>query len=382
MRAILRAGTAFASLHPALAATVLARCYNVKKFQSPYFLLPKSAKSIYNRRVKIKFVLSTALLSASLSVFASFELMLLPGADGRTYRYDPVNNISLGSYRTGSSNITNIAASTAGLAYGTTSSGSGYYVNEYSTGNALPLLSGPNQPLSTDLLGNTLYILDSFGALRRRDLLTSTTVTTALGAGVTWRTGTVLGGRYYAAGVNGTNNIVLQNVNLTTNAVSSVITTSLVASGVTGLGKMAAFRNNNWAAAQGMFVYLTSGGGFNTFRFDINADGSVPTGTPTTGSLLNFGTANFIPATMASHDGFKVVGQDSTVLTNYRINHYAFSSGILAGQSDTFAATGGTRTGYALFQPALIVAPEPGTMIALGLGLAGIMRRRSRKPSA
>jgi hypothetical protein len=337
--------------------------------------------------MRSKFVLCAALIIAAVPVLASFELMLLPGADGRNYRYDPVNNISLGSYRSGTTVITNIAASTAGLAYGSSSSGSAYFVHEYSTGNALPLLNGPNQPLSTDISGNTLYALTGFGTLQRYDLTTGSISTISFsnfvgGAGVTWRTGTVFGGRYYAAGVNGTGNIVLQNINLTTNAVSTAITTTLTAGGINRLGKMAAFRNTSFASADGMFVYQTSGTGFNTFRFDINADGSVPTGTPTTTALLNFGTANFIPATMASHDGFKVVGQDSAVLTNYRINHYSFTTGILTPQTDTFAATGGTRTGYELFQPALIVAPEPGTMIALGLGLAGIMRRRTRKPSA
>ena len=332
--------------------------------------------------MRSKFVLCAALIIAAVPVLASFELMLLPGADGRNYRYDPVNNISLGSYRTGVTAITNIAASTAGLAYGSSSSGSAYFVHEYSTGNALQLLSGPNQPLSTDISGNTLYALTGFGTLQRYDLTTGGTITTtSLGSGVTWRTGTVFGGRYYAAGVNGTGNIVLQNINLTTNAVSTVITTTLPAAGLTRLGKMAAFRNTSYASGEGMFVYQTSGGGFNTLRFDINTDGSFGTGTITE-TLTNFGTANFIPATMASHDGFKVVGQDSAVLTNYRINHYSFTTGILTPQTDTFAATGGTRTGYALFQPALIVAPEPGTMIALGLGLAGIMRRRTRKPSA
>jgi hypothetical protein len=332
--------------------------------------------------MRSKFVLCAALIIAAVPVLASFELMLLPGADGRNYRYDPVNNISLGSYRTGVTAITNIAASTAGLSYGSISTGSAYFVHEYSTGNALQLLNGPLQPLSTDISGNTLYALTAFGMLQRYDLTTGGIASTTLASGVTWRTGTVLGNRYYAAGVNGTGNIVLQNINLTTNAVSTAITTTLPVAGLTRLGKMAAFRNTSFASGEGMFVYQTSGGGFNTLRFDINADGSVPTGTPTTSALLNFATTNFIPATMASHDGFKVVGQDSAVLTNYRINHYSFTTGILTPQTDTFAATGGTRTGYELFQPALIVAPEPGTMIALGLGLAGIMRRRTRKPSA
>ena len=332
--------------------------------------------------MRSKFVLCAALVIAAVPVLASFELMLLPGADGRIYRYDPVNNISLGSYRSGSTAITNIAASTAGLSYGSVSLGSAYYVHEYSTGNASQLLSGPNQPLTTDISGSTLYALTTIGSLVRFDLTTGgTTTTTPLGSGVVWRTGTVLGGRYYAAGVNGSGNIVLQNINLTTNVVSTAITTTLPAAGSNRLGKMAAFRNTSYASGEGMFVYQTSGGGFNTLRFNINTDGSFGSSVFQS-TLTNFGTANFIPATMASHDGFKVVGQDSAVLTNYRINHYSFTTGILTPQTDTFAATGGTRTGYELFQPALIVAPEPGTMIALGLGLAGIMRRRTRKPSA
>jgi len=63
------------------------------------------------------------------------------------------------------------------------------------------------------------------------------------------------------------------------------------------------------------------------------------------------------------------------------LTNFAFHTGLLTGPTQTFAASGGFQPGFAPYQGAILVAPEPGTMIGLGLGLAAILKRR-RKNSA
>ena len=321
-------------------------------------------------------------LGAAASVLASFDLMLLPGSDGRIYRYDPVNRIQLGSFSS-SLSTSYIAADNSGTAFSGSSGGSQFRSYNYSNGELNGFISGVTGVRSLNLLGGFLYLQTST-QVRKYNATTGAFVgTVALNANSTWKTAALSSGYLIAVGTDASNVITMQSINLSTFALSSNVTTSVTTTATTDLGKAAVAINGISGSQRLAFSYLS--GGLPSFaQISLGSTGDLVTSSMNTFSISGAGQFNatsVMPAAVAGHSGLFIVGADfSSPTTTMRIDQYDMATGLLFNNSTTITAPGGTfGASGGFWHPANVVAPEPSTMLMSGVGgLAFLLRRRKR----
>lgn len=308
---------------------------------------------------------------------ASYDLMLLPGTDGRIYRHDPVNNVTLGSYYGDSTRYT-VAADTNGLSYLTAESGSGCFVHSYSTGESRGMMSTNTNTRALELIGGALFTV-STTHIRKYDITTGAFLSlSSLATGVDWLSGCSFGTTVHAIGMNTTTKaLCVQSLDITTGTLGTLLTTTTIATG-TQIGKAAAAQNTFTSAQQMVFSYL-SAGTVSYGRMSLTATGQLSSSTVTTSPLAGYVTTNVMPAAVTAHGGWFFYGQDATTSTLSRIRRFNLFNQSLAGEEYTINTPGGTFAPRPnnTFQIANIVAPEPSSLLALGLG--GLVMRRRRK---
>lgn len=307
---------------------------------------------------------------------ASFEMMLLPGADGRIYRYDPVNNVNLGSYR-GAAGVTMVAANLGGKAYGTHYTNAIAYGHEYSTGIAIGSAStGIFNSTASELVGDTLFVMGT-GEVRKFNTLTGAQVAAvSLASGVSFRTMTRYANRLIFMGLNGSNQLTYQTMDMDAMVGSATVTSTATVLAGSTIGKATALRNSTSNTTLALFTYQESATVMRMGRFSLNLDGTIVSGATSAQAINSFSGTNLMPALMAGHNTVYIYGQDATVATDARLTSYDLHISLTPSLNSTFAAGGGFRSGLHGYQGAILVAPEPGTMIGLGLGLAAILKRR------
>jgi hypothetical protein len=320
------------------------------------------------------------LVGTVVAAHASFEMMLLPGADGRIYRYDPINNITLGSYRTLSS-MTMVTADLNGIAFSSHTGGFGFLSHDYSTGVPTGSLFGLTASIASQLVNGSLYVMTTTEVWKFNATTGALQGTYGSGGATTFRTMANFANRMIVIGTNAGGQITYQTFDMTTLASSGTTTLATTVFAGSTMGKAAALRNERTNANLAAYTYRDSSGNLTVGRFAINNDGTIPMSTTYTTALSGYSVTNFMPALMAGHNTVYAYGQDVTVGTDARIVTYELNTSLLANTSWTFAAGGGFRSFAHPYQGAILVAPEPGTMIGLGLGLAAILKRR-RKSSA
>jgi len=94
----------------------------------------------------------------SSAALASFDLMLIGGPDGRIHRYDPINQISLGSVTASSNNTMVTGDSDGNVLYGVTG-GSGLRQMRYGTGELVQILQGGASYVSLEARNGHLFQL-------------------------------------------------------------------------------------------------------------------------------------------------------------------------------------------------------------------------------
>lgn len=320
----------------------------------------------------MKLVISALAMLAVGTVYASFDLMLLPGRDNRIYRYDPVNRLMLGSYATSATG--KIAANNAGLSYSTAGS-STLQVNEYSSGNHAGFLTTSSSNRGLELAGDSVYAL-STSQLRKTVIANNNASILTLGTNVVWHTLASFGSNIVAIGTDTANQISFQNVDLNTFTAGSVITTINTATAGSNMGKAAAVEVPFSSAPTLMFTFM-NGATPSIARLQLTASGAATSTAVTTAAMNNFSSTNFMPGFSAGHaGGFWAYGQDSITPTNARVTRYDRTSNLLVeGETNTFASPGGNFTS-GIFHAANVVAPEPAAFMPLAMGLLLLQRRK------
>ena len=297
---------------------------------------------------------------------ASFDLMLLPSSDGKIYRYDPANQVHLGSFGSGgtidATAVNPINGELVLIRQGAASMG--YNPN---TG-ALNWASGG---------GGGVQWIGYNTALNRYDVLASNRFLDTV-AGNEYIFGPSLAPtntvQNYIRYDNGSGLAFGMDYN------AGIITFRRWTNGATLL--------NSNTQSIGTFNYIS-----NLMQHDLETYVVMSNGSshmfsqvlsPTTTSAGVFG-ANFVNATLSgfdiggrvylvrSHTGFYAVGKDNSS-ANWRVNE------LINLNANNWYNAGGvvTSVAYQAALPSIVLAPEPGSMIALGAGLLAILKRRKR----
>jgi hypothetical protein len=310
-----------------------------------------------------------ALLLTTSSAFASFELLLLPTTTGRVQRIDPETGVALGSYVGGSGPLTFAATSSEpGVSYTGDNSGRSY-MQDYSTGSLLP--SSAYSPVTAFadysarssvvfLTGNTLRIA------KRADLSLDLSVTGGLTPGVSWRSGTVVGDKYYLLGVSSTNTVAWQVINLLNGGSLGAGTYGTTVSTVGSLV----------GAFSGSTAYWTQNesGTIKVMRASLLASSFGTSFEQTTLSSFASGPSE-IPTLVRGHSSFYAIGRSAATATTLKVTQLDTTFGVY----NTYDMAGMNPIARPL--SGIVVAPEPMSMIALGLGTVALMRRRKVQKS-
>ena len=302
--------------------------------------------------------------------------MFLPGIDGRMHRHDPVNQISLGSYFASTGHAINTVY-TGGTVLSATPIGSAVREHNYSTGNLNSIRNLFTSGKALDTYGSNILMLTN-GVARMFNSSNTQVSSKLLDNTISWQTGVRSGNYFHLIGTSPSNLLTFQSWNLVTNVLGTAIVTTTQL-GTTSIGAAAEAFNSGNNARKLAFISSVTGASVNLISQELNTDGSF-INTPSTITLpTTFSMARMMPAVLRGHTGVYVVGDDSSGSTTARISRLDFNGSFLTAYAYTIAAPGGglsQTSGF--FQPAIVVAPEPASVVAIGAGLAALLRRRKK----
>lgn len=313
----------------------------------------------------------------TLPVAASYELMSIPNVAGFVNRVDPVSGTSLGSYTGAGTNarwIEHVPSRGEALVASTNR----VFRFDYSTGIGKGFITENGiEDIAYDSRRDQLLVLSGAEVRRYRasDLTSLGSFSIKLPNNTVSRSITVtpdgnLTTAYAFPGVLGMSiGFGLTNLTTLTETASVVVvnTTSTLAG--TLVGKVG---------------YAQVAGGWNTYVVVRNSVGSTVgarLSQNTGGALIGTGGWGVPPgfggqtgravAVASGHFGFYLIGQNGTITS---VRHMEPTIGPNQLDERTFAFTPPNGS----FSTGMVVAPEPGTFLALGAGLAWLARRRRR----
>lgn len=310
-----------------------------------------------------------ALVLATSSAFASFELLLLPTTTGRVQRIDPENGVALGSYAGGTGPLTFAATSSEpGVSYTGDSSGRAY-MQDYSTGSLLPSSAFSPVTALSDYTNREAVVFLNSNTIRitnRKTLSLIQSISSVLTAGVSWRTGRVVGDKYYIMGINGSNNVAWQVIDLVNGTSLGAGSYSTTVSTVGTLVGAFSGTNAYWTQNEaGNIKVMRAALGTNSF------------GTAFEEETLSFYASgpSEVPTLVRGHSSYYAIGRSAATATTLKVTQLdatlnAYNTYDMAGMNPIARPISG-----------IVVAPEPMSMIALGLGTAALMRRRKVQKS-
>lgn len=298
---------------------------------------------------------------------ASFDMMLLPDTNtNRVVRFDPNNRVALGVFGDFGpfGGVRYVTAGAGGQASLTSDTGTS--IVNYNTSLVSGLQLSPYDKTSFSPNGGRLFtgvsnFIEtyspslSFQAQWFGPNVINTVAATSDNLALTfgWNSGSVM----------------VRSFNTSGSFSSAVFAGSLVANG--SIGSSQAAVNGTTAMAGVSFVDTTG------VRYQARVVQNLTTGT----FII---TSNFLPIgnlfaqnanvmVMPGHGGWWLVGDDAANADITRIGYYA--SDFSSAYSYTTNAVNVPRVGWGRHN---IVAPEPGTIAALGIGLAVLLKRRRR----
>lgn len=323
-----------------------------------------------SNRCRIAVIVAGTVLTVPAS--ASFDMMLLPDTNtNRVVRFDPNNRVALGSFGDFGvpAGVKYVTVGSNGRAY--LSSAFGSTIWNYNTGLTMGAFGQPNDKISMSPNGNRLFEgFSNFVNTYNSNLtVQSSTWTPFVNNTVVAASDT----RALAFAWSSESNRVAVS------AFSSV--TGQGASTFAGFGVVNGSIGSSQASvsgdsAQAVVSYVDGIG----IRWIVRSSLNLGTGAilATEQVLLQSGSfaENANVMVMPGHGGWWVVGDDFSSENITRISFYG--SNFAWGYSYTTTAVNVPRVGWGGHN---IVAPEPGTLIALGAGALTMIRRRRAKSS-
>lgn len=322
----------------------------------------------------MKIFLVSALAVVASQAFASFEMMLLSTDDG-IMRYDPVNRVRLGTFAVGqfhedvAIDPTNVGQCLTVTPYGINRYD--YNSGQYLGGFSLPSLIS-NQEIRIHVMtnGNLLMVNEFLGDLNPEARIYSPTgalITTIATTGVVFDAiqGPTGGIHVLTRRARGNNwDYVVQNFASSGTGLSSsttLITNESEDEAAATLGVIGSQLFSNAGRGSGKFL---------TMRFNPSA--TTATQILSTNQVVPPGFTNWVGGHNGS--GWMVKSTyNSTTQRHFNAVYGYLPSLPFVNLDHTMAYDTG-----AVYASAIVVAPEPGTMIALGIGLAAIARRKKR----
>lgn len=306
-------------------------------------------------------IASLCFVSLGCLASASFDVLLQGDYDANQFghidRYDPVSRVYLGSFQVGFTlpehMVTDVARS---IVYVRTSINQVQMYN-YSTGALLEslTLNGSQLCLSDD--GTFLYSL-SGGQLRGVNVYSGNGVTPLTLSGL----GTDTGGFAFTP-----NGLILAADNTNAryrlfNSTGGLIFNNSYLGGVTDVEQVSLNRNDGFSTYSYMGITNLTDSTFNTFvTTTLNSPATVDSG--------SFFAQ--LTGVVSAHEGHYLIGTNISSPTSLIAQRRTYA-GVAASQftlSQTTSALGGS---------AIVLAPEPGTMIALGAGVLALLKRRKK----
>lgn len=325
-------------------------------------------------------IVALVLVMAPMLSQASFDLFLMPeNATNRVYRYDPINQVNLGSYQA-ANGTSSVAATNASPMAVSTSTTNGSLLANYSTGERSGTAGIPNEIVA--MSPNGAQVMEQYSSASLESYNASNLVPQATG-GLSFTVDTITyltNSNVLAIGRNASG-IVAQTFSATNLvATSSILTLVSAASTNTAarVGQCSKFSISTAASPRTAFVYRNASNALILLTFGLNSDSSLPGAasvfvTPLSEYIL--AGSNTQLSTVAGHSGLFVVGLDSSG-TGTRVQEFQGQLGnTLFNSSYISNITVPTNRRWSMSN---VVAPEPNTMIALALGGVAILKRRRK----
>lgn len=321
------------------------------------------------------FVVLCASALASLSV-ASYDLMYMPDASGdKIHRFDPVSRTYLGAINT-YTNTSYVAVSPNG----TRVAGFAGQIYEYDPATGTPMntvAAGLNRGLS--YIDNASLRYSVLGTITKG---TITSVQTSFSAGINLTVARILdlpNGNIFALSTNLANDLVAGLYTPTGTLIGSLLTVASAANlaanaavGSIGLGASSStpnplfftYRSNTNQMRLGRVAVSTT---FNTLTLQTGSNLSAY-------SVANAATEHNI---VKGHDGMMwIVGADAATPTLTRITGFRAYTASSIVQMSSYTTSSFAVPITESWSGGNVVAPEPSSMLGIGLAAIALMRRK------
>lgn len=318
----------------------------------------------------------SVLVGVSAASFASFDMFIAPNAAGTGYtRFDPINRVALGTISlNGGRQVSAVAARPNGLyQYGT-----GWALINNSTGERVSNPTFSPTTLQYNKAGSLIALssgsLLQFVTLSPTNLLTLNSSWSVPGGfsiqGVTPFTSD----RWLVYGTTASGLVAHLVSDAGTTLASSGMLIPAPSLSATGFGQAVAFING--FGGYGAIPYRDNTGAHRLANLTLS---STSIGLSATQAVSGFSTASAFTTLSAveGHNGFFLVGADSTTSTLTRITEFDSVPNFAIMQDYTTSAwSAPTGTSWRM---ANVVAPEPASMTALGIGALALLKRRRKR---
>lgn len=337
-------------------------------------LLPPAQRSRYSSRMRFRFFACTIVMFGVQAAKASFELMYIPSVnDDKIYRFDPVNQVSLGAINSLNPHSVHYNGGQHGMV---SAAGIGNQRYDMYTGiNQTFLNSAFITSIGAD--GTTLFGMSGTTATSFNLLGTGTVGSVTLSTTFSMFSGYRLSnGNMVGVGTDGT--FVRALMFSPTGAFLDIAGAGVSATVAQASNSILSTMSNGTVVFRS--VFRDTAGTVRIYSAALSS-GQTSFGASTTASFNSLTYNSTSVASLAvAHDGYYLVGSDASTVTSTRFTQ--MNNGSLAGTTiAAYTAAIDSRTTGTPFSVGMVVAPEPASFAVLGLGLVPLLKRRKITPS-